>query len=110
VTRLVLNVKYVHTNLVARDWKLLAKFYIKVFGCKAKPPERNLRGDWLDSLTSLGNAHITRMHLDLPGYGKDGPTLEVFEYSKVKQKQVPGVNMPGFALIAFSVKNVKQML
>ena len=33
--------KYVHTNLVAHDWKRLATFYIEVFGCKPKPPERD---------------------------------------------------------------------
>ena len=38
------GIRYVHTNLIARDWKKLAKFYVKVFGCKLKPPERNLKG------------------------------------------------------------------
>ena len=65
----------VHTNLVAANWKELAKFYIKAFGCKRKPPERKLKGEWLDSLTSIGNARIEGMHLALPGYGKDGPAL-----------------------------------
>ena len=36
-------VRYAHTNIVARDWKALALFYIKAFGCKRKLPERNLR-------------------------------------------------------------------
>jgi len=49
------SVKCVHTNLVARDWKLLADLYIKVFGCLVKPPERNLKGDWLGRLTLLKN-------------------------------------------------------
>jgi len=30
--------KYTHTNLVARDWRRLADFYIKVFGCTPVPP------------------------------------------------------------------------
>ena len=102
--------KYVHTNIVANDWRLLARFYIKVFGCTPKPPERNLEGDWLDGLTSLKNAHIKGMHLNLPGYPRNGPTLEIFEYSKRKRKPIPTVNTPGFAHIAFAVKNVKQML
>jgi predicted enzyme related to lactoylglutathione lyase len=101
------KLKYVHTNL---DWKRLAAFYIKVFQCKIKPPERNLKGAWLDNLTSLRNAHIRGIHLYLPGFGKAGPTLEVFEYSKKKGKQIPSINKPGFAHIAFSVWNVKQML
>ena len=61
--------KYVHTNLVAANWRELAEFYIKVFGCKRKPPERKLKGEWLDSLTSIRNAHIEGMHLALPGFG-----------------------------------------
>jgi lactoylglutathione lyase len=103
-------VRYVHTNLVAIDWKQLAEFYIKVFGCKPKPPKRDLKGDWLDRLTSLKKAHIKGIHLYLPGYKKDGPTLEIFEYSKKKTKQTPTVNTPGYAHIAFSVKNVKETI
>ena len=50
--------KYVHTNLVAANWRKPAEFYIKVFGCNRKPPERKLKGEWLDSLTSIRNAHM----------------------------------------------------
>lgn len=34
--------RFAHTNIAARDWKTLANFYIKVFECKIKPPERDL--------------------------------------------------------------------
>ena len=82
------SIKYVHTNLVAKDWKSLAQFYIKVFGCKRKPPERNLSGKWLDTLTALKNANVKGIHLQLPGYGqKGGPTLEVFS-TQLKKAQV----------------------
>jgi len=37
-----MNIRYVHTNLIAKDWRKLADFYIKVLGCKEKKPERNL--------------------------------------------------------------------
>jgi predicted enzyme related to lactoylglutathione lyase len=104
------NVKYVHTNLVARDWRLLAAFYVKVFQCKAKPPERNLKGEWLDTLTGIKNSRIKGMHLSLPGYGEKGPTLEIFQYSRKVQAELPKINRPGFAHIAFSVRNVKQVL
>jgi predicted enzyme related to lactoylglutathione lyase len=104
------KVKYVHTNLVARDWILLAHFYIKVFCCTINPPERNLKGDWLDRLTAIKNAHISGIHLLLPGYGRAGPTLEIFQYSKTRKTGVPKVNTPGFAHISFSVANVKQVL
>jgi predicted enzyme related to lactoylglutathione lyase len=31
--------RYVHTNLIARDWRKLAAFYQLVFGCLPVPPE-----------------------------------------------------------------------
>jgi|SRR5271157_519500 len=102
--------KYVHTNLVAANWKELAEFYIKVFGCKRKPPERKLKGGWLDSLTSIRNARIEGMYLSLPGYKKDGPTLEIFQYSRIKGTRAPSVSHPGFGHIAFAVPDVKAAL
>jgi len=104
------DIKFVHTNLIARDWRRLAKFYIEAFGCKRKPPERNLQGEWLDSATSLKGAHIAGIHLTLPGYGNDGPTLEIFQYGREGRAAIPSINRPGFGHIAFSVKNVSKIL
>ena len=102
--------RYVHTNVVAGDWKKLAGFYTRVFGCKPVPPGRDLTGDWLDGLTSLKNARIRGIHLRLPGHGAAGPTLEIFEYAPKKAAGLPCVNRPGFAHIAFSVPDVKKTL
>jgi lactoylglutathione lyase len=104
------RIKYVHTNIVARDWRILAGFYTRVFGCTLKPPERDLSGDWLDGLTALRNAHVRGVHLLLPGYGRAGPTLEIFEYSGEKDAGPLGINQPGFAHIAFSVPDVQKTL
>ena len=90
--------KYVHTNLVARDWRKLSDFYIKVFNCKPVPPERDLSGGWLDDATSLEDAHITGMHLRLPGYA-DGPTLELFQYDEETEASIPYPNSPGYGHI-----------
>lgn len=46
-------------------------FYKTVFHCKSINEERDLRGAWLNRLTSLSNAHIVGEHLLLPGYGGD---------------------------------------
>ena len=105
-----MTIKYVHTNLVASDWLGLAEFYINVFGCKGKPPQRNLEGAWLDSLTSLKNVHIRGIHLLMPGYGRSGPTLEIFQYSGRRRKALPQTDQPGFGHIAFAVTNVGQMI
>src|SRR6267378_516600 len=75
--------KYVHTNLIARDCRGLVRFYSEVFGCEPKPSDRDMSGAWLDQLTSLQNAHLSGVHLRLPGYGDDGPTLEIFSYNEL---------------------------
>jgi predicted enzyme related to lactoylglutathione lyase len=101
-----IHAKYVHTNLIARDWKRLVRFYTNVFGFKPKGPERDMSGAWLDSVTSLQNAHLTGVHLHLPGYGKDGPTLEIFSYDELVERGMPVANQCGFAHIAFAVDDV----
>jgi lactoylglutathione lyase len=102
--------KYVHTNLVARDWKRLAAFYIEVFGCKPKPPERDLKGSWVDQLTGLKTAHIRGMHLLLPGSGKNGPTLEIFQYNRSKRRALSQTDQLGFGHMAFAVEDVGKTL
>jgi predicted enzyme related to lactoylglutathione lyase len=105
-----MKVKYVHTSIVARDWKALAQFYIGAFGCRRKPPERDLQGAWLDSATSLRGAHIRGIHLRLPGFGVDGPTLEIFQYAREKSGGPAAVNKPGYAHLAFAVPDVARAL
>lgn len=102
--------KYVHTNLTARDWRSLAKFYQNVFGCTPRPPERDLSGAWLDDLTALSSAHLTGMHLSLPGYGAGGPTLEIFNYAHLVDRPEPVVNERGFGHLAFHVDDVPAAL
>ena len=102
--------KYVHTNLTARDWRKLVRFYQDVFGCIPKLPERNLSGVWLDSLTALSAPHLTGMHLSLPGYGIDGPTLEIFSYDLLMERPEPIVNERGFGHLAFLVDDVPAAL
>ena len=105
-----IRAKYVHTNLIARDWKRLVRFYIDVFGCEPKGPERDLSGAWLDSVNAVPNAHLTGVHLRLPGFGEDGPTLEIFSYDELAERGMPVANQCGFAHIAFAVDDVDQAL
>ena len=105
-----IRAKYVHTNLIARDWKRLVRFYSEVFGCEPKGPERDLSGPWLDSVNAVLNAHLTGVHLRLPGYDTDGPTLEIFSYDELLEGGVPVANQCGFAHIAFAVDDVDQAL
>jgi catechol 2,3-dioxygenase-like lactoylglutathione lyase family enzyme len=101
-----IKAKYVHTNLTGRDWRKLARFYCEVLGCVPKPPERDLSGDWLGDLTSLEKAHLTGVHLQLPGLGDGGPTLEIFSYDQMVAGSLPVVNEPGFGHLAFLVEDV----
>jgi len=101
--------KYVHTNIIARDWKRLSEFYQKVFQCIPVPPERDLSGPWITALTGVDNAHIKGEHLLLPGYGENGPTLEIFSYNEAINNE-KHINTLGFAHIAFSVDNVAAAL
>ena len=103
---MTLDARFVHTNLVARDWRALAAFYERVFGCTPVPPERDLAGQWLDDATGLQGARIHGVHLRLPGYGDGGPTLEVFQYDEQLEPSPTASNRPGFGHIAFAVDDV----
>ena len=103
-----MKIKYVHTNLVSKDWEKLAKFYVDVFSCKYKYPERDLNGKWLDNLTAITNSHIHGIHLILPGYEGDGPTLEIFQYDNNVKNENKHINTEGFGHIAFLVDDVEK--
>jgi glyoxylase I family protein len=107
---MAINARYVHTNLIARDWKKLVRFYGDVFGCIPKGPERDLSGEWLDRVTALSAARLRGVHLRLPGYGDDGPTLEIFRYDGMLDRRLPMPNEPGFAHVAFAVDDVEKAL
>ena len=102
--------KYVHTNLIARDWRKLVGFYRDVFGCEPKGPERDLSAEWLDRVNSVPNARLRGVHLRLPGYDDDGPTLEIFSYDLLIERDLPKANECGFGHIAFAVDNVDDAL
>jgi len=102
-----MKAKYVHTNIIARDWQNLADFYTRVFGCELVPPERDYTGEALDAGTGLKDAHMCGVHLRLPGWGKDGPTVEIYSYDALEPGLQVAVNRPGLGHIAFEVDDVK---
>lgn len=101
--------RYVHTNIIAKDFQKLVDFYKEVFQCKSIGETRDLRGEWLDKLTGIQNAHIVGEHLCLPGYGIDHPTLEIFSYDSTEDSII-AVNKCGIAHIAFEVDDVEKTL
>lgn len=105
-----MNIKYVHTNIIAKDWKKISKFYIDVFDCKPLYPERDLSGEWIEKLTNIDNVKVKGIHLSLPGYD-NGPTLEIFEYEpKNLNSNESMINKQGFGHIAFHVDVVEEVV
>jgi len=104
-----LQIKFAHTNIIAKDWKKLAKFYIDVLGCIPILPERHLTGEWIENLTNIENVTVDGIHLKLPGY-IDGPTLEIFQYNPDKTGEINTINKKGFRHIAFHVDDVEGLL
>jgi len=101
---------YKHTNIVARDWRALARFYEDVFGCVPVPPERQFSGAWLEKGTGVRGARISGVHLSLPGHGDAGPTLEIFQYSNRMPKPEAHANREGLSHLAFEVEDVAEAL
>ena len=97
------KLKYSHTNLVASDWKKIAKFYVDVFDCIPVGPVRRLSGQSVAEGTGLNEPEIEGIHLRLPGFEEEGPTLEIFQYRKVHEEPEKLANSRGFTHIAFEV-------
>lgn len=107
----MIQAKYVHTNIMAQDWRKLTTFYQDVFGCVPVPPQRDFKGEALERATNIPNAAFQGMHLRLPGFGdpvaeNPGPTLEIFQYTAMPERSKTLVNRPGFGHIAFLVDDV----
>lgn len=98
--------RFGHVNITGPDWQLLAAFYGDVFGMVRVGPERDIRGADLDRATGLTDAHITGVHLRLPGLGDEGPTLEVFSYDVLAEATPPDPARPGWGHIALQVPDV----
>lgn len=101
------DTKFLHLNIIARDWKRLAAFYEKTFQCTPVPPERDLSGEWIEDMTGVTGAEIHGVHLRLPGYGNEGPTLEILQYNHLIEGPPPAINRPGLSHIAIEVNNME---
>ena len=103
---MIAGVRYGHTNLIAKEWKALSRFYQELFGCIPVPPERDFKGWDLERGTAIPGAELRGVHLRLPGHGADGPTLEIFNYNILEDRPATAINRPGFGHIAFVVDDV----
>lgn len=101
-----MKARYGHTNLIARDWRRLAAFYVDQFGCVPVPPERHYGGAAIEAGTGVPRSGLDGTHLRLPGFGDDGPTLEIYTYDRAKAHLPPAANRLGWGHIAFQVDDV----
>jgi glyoxylase I family protein len=102
----LIEARFGHVNLVARDWRRLADFYARVLGCEMVPPERDYRGPILEAGTGVKGAALRGAHLRLPGFGPDGPTLEIYQYESGPAALPTAANRPGFGHVGFVVPDV----
>lgn len=102
--------RFSHTNIVSTNWKALVDFYVKTFDCKLVPPTRKQSGASMDSGTGLKNVSLEGAYLLLPGYGENGPTLEIYQYENLIAQDVVPPNKRGFGHIAFEVEDVQEIL
>ena len=102
--------RFAHTNIVSTNWRKLVNFYEDTFDCKIVPPVRNQSGKWLEKGTGLLNAKLEGVHLLLPGYGENGPTLEIYQYEIIEGQDSVSPNKRGFGHIAFEVESVEIIL
>ena len=102
--------RYVHTNIIAKDWRKLSAFYVKVFRCRITPPERCYQGEWLDKGLGVTGVKLEGVHLRLPGCGDNGPTLEIFTYVPQENSAKLMPNETGYSHIAFEVDEVEHTL
>ena len=102
----MIDARFGHVNVIARDWRALAAFYTDVFGCTFVPPERDISGPVLERGTGLPGAALTGAHLRLPGLGADGPTIEIYQFTSMSDEAPSTANRPGFRHIAFAVPPV----
>ena len=104
----MIDARFGHVNLIARDWRSLADFYTRMFGCEFVPPERDYHGADLAAGTGVPGAALRGAHLRLPGHGPTGPTLEIYQFASMPDGLPPAANRPGFQHIAFAVPSVAE--
>jgi catechol 2,3-dioxygenase-like lactoylglutathione lyase family enzyme len=110
VEPMTIAARYVHTNLIAHDWQRLARFYTDVFDCRPIGPQRDQKGEWLDTATGVTDAHLQGQHLLLPGHETSGPTLEIYTYQHTQEQAEPVANRAGYGHLAFEVDDVAAAL
>ena len=102
-----MSYRYTHININSPDWERLAQFYINVFDCKHVPPLRHLYGEWFEKASGIPGAEVYGTHIALPGYGENGPTIEIFTHTNQLGDHSNPFQHQGFGHIAIHVDDVE---
>ncbi len=103
-------IRFLHVNIVSRDWNQLKNFYQAVFGCTPFGARRDYNDEWIANVVGIRDVRVEGRHVAVPGYSLGGPTLEIFTYSK-KAKQGPLDLMDrGIVSVGFDIGDIATTL
>ncbi|MGX2953806.1 VOC family protein [Shewanella sp. JL219SE-S6] len=102
--------KYIHTNLTVENLEMMSNFYQRVFDCIPVRDSDDLDGQWVEEITNVKEAAIRYVHLTLPGFGENGPELELIQYQNEISQPQKISNCSGYGHLAFSVANIQETL
>jgi catechol 2,3-dioxygenase-like lactoylglutathione lyase family enzyme len=99
-----------HVNIVVKDLKKTADFFVKNFGFTAGKPVK-LQGPWVDQLTGYKNASARYMPVSSPVSG--GTAFNILKYITPPSpplKRPPGPNVLGYRHVGFNVTGIDAMV
>jgi len=102
-----MGTRYLHTNIIAKDWRTLVKFYTEVFGCELVQPVGDPGNEWADGQTGICGVSMTGARLKLPG---SDAMLEILSCEPEGLDSWRPVNRPGLGHLAFYVDDIEQAL
>ncbi len=100
--------KLAHVNLVARDAKTLAAFYVNIFQCEYLREPKILSGAKVSKGNGVPNSEIYSIWLKLPDC--DAPFLEIHRHTVTCERKQPRVNEPGFGHLSFQMADIHAVL
>jgi len=93
-----------------KDIDRMQEFYVNIFGCLPVREIQQLTGEWIERITAVKDGEIKYVHLRFPGYGDQGPELELVQYLNPTKKFDITADTCGFGHLSFSVADVAQAL
>ena len=106
----MIQAKYKHTNIVARDLGETWPPSMNVLRLPSRSAGTPCLRAWLAKGTGVRGASFSGVHLRLPGGGDRAPTLEIYQYARNARRLPSVANREGLAHIAFEVADVARAM